>query len=260
LSRETRRFVAALRADLQRRRWLRVHAAWIALITLLAAWGMSHALMALGLDRLSLRYALVFMAGYALMLGLLYLWARWLLSRDEGSDGLDGLDASGEVELRSASPGEDALPQIETGGGGDFGGAGAGGSFDVPQAITEPAGKVAEGALEALGGDEGVVVVVPLLLLLALVAALAGLLGATVFGLFGVEVLIGVAIDIALASVGGALAYKAQREGWLAFAWRRTRASAAGLLVVLVLAGAAVDHWMPKARSLPHAIRLWRGA
>jgi hypothetical protein len=41
-------------------------------------------------------------------------------------------------------------------------------------------------------------------------------------GLFGVEVLIGVAVEIAFASAGGALALKAQREGWLGHAVRRT--------------------------------------
>jgi hypothetical protein len=257
LSATARRFAAAVRADLVRRRWLRLHAACIALLTLLTAWGVSHALRSLGVDRLSLRYALAFAAGYGAMLGLLYLWARWLLSRDEGGD---GLDANIEIDLAQRPSVDDALPGIEAGGGGDFGGGGAGGSFDMPDAVAEPAGKVAEGALEALGSDEGIVVVIPLLLVLALAAALAGVLGLTVFGLFGVEVLIGVAIEIALASVGGALAYKAQREGWLGFAWRRTRASAAALLVALVLVGAAVDHWMPQARSVPHALQLWRAA
>ena len=25
-----------------------------------------------------------------------------------------------------------------------------------------------------------------------------------------------------------------------------------------VVLGAAIDHWMPEAQSLPHAVRLWR--
>jgi len=77
-----------------------------------------------------------------------------------------------------------------------------------------------------------------------------------VFGLFGVEVLLAVAVEVAIASVGGALAYKAGAEGWLGAAWRRTRAAALIGLLVLVTLGAAIDHWLPEARSLPHAVRL----
>jgi hypothetical protein len=261
VSRDARRFVAHVRADLQGRRWMRLHACWIALLTLAAAWGTSHALMVLGLGRLSVRYGLAFVVAYGVMLALLYLWAHWLLSRDEGS--LDGPQIDGGGSGNAGTGCEGRAAGMESGGGGDFGGAGGGGSFDRPDAagdvLAESGAKVGETALEvAAAADEGIVIVVPLMLLLFVAGALASLLGLAVFGLFGVEVLLGVAVELALASVGGALAYKAQREGWLGFAWRRTRAAAAGLLCGLVLLGATIDHWVPEARSAPHAVRLLR--
>ena len=54
------------------------------------------------------------------------------------------------------------------------------------------------------------------------------------------------------------LAYKAGAEGWLSAAWRRTFWPAVATLACVVALGAAIDHWVPEARSLPHAVRLLR--
>jgi hypothetical protein len=121
------------------------------------------------------------------------------------------------------------------------------------------AGELAGAAAEVVGAaDEAAIVLIPLAVVLAGAAALGALLGFAVFGHFGVEVLLGVAVEIAFASLGGALAFKAQREGWLAAALRRTAGPALVMLVAVVALGAALDHWMPQARSLPHALRLLR--
>jgi hypothetical protein len=69
-------------------------------------------------------------------------------------------------------------------------------------------------------------------------------------------VLLGVAVEIVLASAGGAVAYKARREGWLQHAVRRTFAPFAAILVLTALAGLAVDQLLPSARSLPQAVRM----
>jgi hypothetical protein len=252
----SRRFALGVRSDLRARRWLRWHCFLIGSITLLAAWASSHALMQMGADALWLRYGAAFGVAYGVLLLLLYWWARWLLSRDEG-DGLQ-IDGGG-----SGGGGSRAEPRgIESGQGGDFGGAGGGGSFDAPElpsAVAEGTGEAAGSALEVVGAaDEGALVLIPLALLVGVALALGTLLGFVVFGLFGVEVLLAVTVEIAIASVGGALAYKAGAEGWLAAAWRRTRGAAAVALIGVVLLGGAIDHWMPDARSLPHALRLIR--
>lgn len=250
------RFAQRVRNDLRARRWLRWHCSLIGLLTLLAGWACSHALMRMGTDALWLRWGASFAMAYGVLMLPLYLWARWLLSRDEGDwlDGDPGLPGGG-----SRSAGE---PSMQSGAGGDFGGAGGGGSFDAPDlpgAITDGAGEAVGGALEIAGAaDEGAIVLIPIALLVGIALAIGTVLGFAVFGLFGVEVLLAVAVEIALASVGGALAYKAGAEGWLSAAWRRTAWPAVATLACVVVLGAAIDHWLPQARSLPHALRLLR--
>jgi hypothetical protein len=97
-------------------------------------------------------------------------------------------------------------------------------------------------------------VLVPLALAIGVALALATALGFAVFGLFGVEVLMGVAVEISFASVGGALALKAQREGWLGHAMRRTLGPMAVVMALTVLTDLAIGHWLPEARTLPQAL------
>jgi hypothetical protein len=199
------------------------------------------------------RYAASFAITYAVLLGLLYVWAQWLLSRDEG-DWIDGdFSGGGSGTPRGNSP------SLKSGEGGEFGGAGGGGSFDTPSQAADGAGEVVGAALEvAAGVDEGALVLVPVALVIGVALAIGTGLGFVVFGLFGVEVLLAVAVEIAIASVGGALAFKAGAEGWFGAAWRRTRTAAVVALISLLALGAAIDHWMPQARSLPHALQLMR--
>lgn len=244
----------AVRADLVTRRWLRWHCMLIGLLTLATAWATSGLLMHAGVGSLAVRYAVAFGVAYATLLALLYLWAHWLLSRDEG-------DSPGDLGGGGGGS-KNELPAMRSGEGGDFGGGGGGGGFDAPElpsAVTEGAADAAGTALEALGAaDELAVVLVPLALVVGVAVALGTALGFVVFGLFGVEVLLAVAVEIALASAAGALAYKAGREGWLAAAWSRTRVAALVALGGMVAIGLAIDLWMPSAHSLPQALQQLR--
>jgi hypothetical protein len=245
-------FERRVRHDLRQRRWLRLHAGLIGASTLAVAWVTSHGLLLASMDRLALRYGLAFTVAYLSLMGLLYLWARWLLSRHEGELDAPQIDGGG-----SGGPGVRADPAaFESGGGGDFG---DGGGEALGEGTAKGAGELAGAAAEVVGAaDEAAIVLIPLALVLALAVALGTLFGFAVFGLFGVEVLLGVAVEIAFASLGGALAFKAQREGWLAAALRRTAGPAVVMLIAVVALGAALDHWLPQARSLPHAIQLLR--
>jgi hypothetical protein len=69
----------------------------------------------------------------------------------------------------------------------------------------------------------------------------------------------GVAVEIALASAGGALALKAQREGWLQHAVRRTLGPMAIVLAATVVLGVAVARWMPQATTLSQALTMLFG-
>lgn len=255
-----------LRAELRQRYWLRLHVAMIALLTLGALWMCSALLMHAGVDSLALRYGLACPVAYVVYLLLLRWWAGALARRESPLDGLDSPD----VDLPGAHGGSPACgpgdAPFSSGGGGRFSGGGADASWDAPdgQALADSTiERTAEGLGSVLNGldglDEGAVVVVPLAVLAGIVALLGGVLGAGVLMLFGVEVLLAVAVEVGLASLAGSLAYKGYREDWLSSALRHTWRGALAVLVLAVALGATLDHWMPEAGSLPHAARLIRG-
>lgn len=246
------RFEQSVRTDLQGRRWLRVHALLLATVCFSVAWATSAGLMHAGVDSLALRWPLALAAAYLAFLGLLWLWCRWLLSGRTGGDPQLDLGGGG------AEPDLASLPW-RAGGGGDFGGAGAQGSGDSG-AASEAAGSGGGSLLEGLdSADEGAVVVVSIAVVVGAAVLIAAALGVVVVGFFGTEVLLGVAVEIAIASAGGALAYRAGREGWLRHAFAHTWRPLTTLVLLVVASGAAIDHWVPQARSLPHAARLLRG-
>ena len=247
--RHVARFEHAVRADLSARRWLRWHSFLLASVCFGVLWAVSAGLMRAGLGTLALRWPLALALAYAVFIGLLWVWCRWLLSRDE-ADVSDLVPDLGRIDGGRA----DVL--FRSGGGGDFGGGGASGSFGSGDAI-EGAGQVAGQVLEgAASADEGIVVAVPLAVVVGVAALLAGALGVAVFGLFGIEVLLGVAVEIAIASAGGALAYRARREGWLAHALSRTIGPMGIILVMVVGLGMVIDHWLPQAHSLPQLFKM----
>lgn len=247
--------------ELRLRHALRLHVAIIAALTLACLWAVSHGLLMAGVDTLALRYGAAVAVGYLVYLGLLRAWAASLARRESPLDGTGDLplpDAGGNPGGEGSGGGAIEAPGHASGGGGDFGGGGATGQFDAPVG-GDSAGSMIEGAGELLGGaDEAIVVVIPLAVVVGVVMLIGGLLGTGVFMLFGVEVLLSVTVEVVLASVAGSVAYKGLNEGWLSAAWSRTWRGALAALVCAVALGAALDLGVPQARSLPHAIELWR--
>lgn len=252
---EARRFEQATVADLRARRWLRLHVLLLGGASLGICWAVSRGLDAVGVDSLAWRPLLALWVSYPLYLGLMALWARWLLSGDRGDVGdVSPGDLGDAADALIDAPGS----VFRSGGGGDFGGGGASAGFDGPaDAIGEAVGQAVDGVGGALdAADEGIVAVVPLAIVVGVAVAMAVGLGLLVFGLFGVEVMLGVAVEIAFASVGSALAWRAQREGWIGHALRRTLLPMLGLSAVTAAAGWALHHWVPQAHTLPQALRL----
>ncbi|QXL83780.1 hypothetical protein [Comamonas sp. NLF-1-9] len=231
----------ALEQDLRRRHSLRLHGWLIGALTLALTWGSSALLRQAGVHSLALRYLLALAAGYGAYLLVLRCWALWLLrpGKHHRMRVGDALDAA-EIGADAAQALRPLLPEA------------AGGEA--------PVGDAAQGAAqlgEALG-LAGAVVVVPVLALFALLAAL--LLGAGSFALlfFGWDVLLAVALELAFAGVAARTAIGLERSGWLGAALRLTRRPMLLLLLCAVALGAAVDHWLPQAHSLPEALRALR--
>ena len=95
-------FEQATRADLQQRRWLRLHVLLLAALTTALCWGVSALLRQAGVTSLAWRPLAAVLLTWPLYLGLLWAWGRWLLSDHEAnlSDALDGadlLDGAGQL-------------------------------------------------------------------------------------------------------------------------------------------------------------------
>lgn len=252
---------------LRQRHALRLHGWAIGSLTLGVMWAASHAQMLLGVQSLALRYLATLGVGYLVYLLVLRLWAAWLLRRQRG----DG-DAPGDLgpwpdgDLAGGGcAGGDTAPAMRSGGGGDFGGAGASGHWDAGAVgqgggLDGGLGDAATGALDAAASaDEAAVVVVPVVAIFVLGAALLLGAGALAWLYFGSEVLLAVAVELAFSVASARALMGAQRAGWLGAAWRLTCKPLLGALLCAVALGAALDHWVPQARSLPHAVQMLRG-
>lgn len=256
-----RRWESATREHLRRQHSLWLHGWCIGLLVLLLMWAAAHLQMIMGSHSLALRYAATLGVGYLGFLLVLRWWAGMLVGERGEGDVPDALDLPIDLPLPRGTSGRaaDVLEPLRSGGGGDFGGGGASGSFDLPSDTASTVGDLASGAADAVGSsDEGAVVVIPVF-----VVFLAGCL--VVFGLgsllllyFGSEVLLAVAVEIAFSYVSARTAVRLAREGWLNAAVRLTWKPLLGALVCGVLLGGLIDHFVPKAHSLPQAVKLLR--
>lgn len=236
---------------LQQRHSLRWHGLCIGSFTLLgmllAAWGQKT----LGVQQLSVRYAVTLTVGYLVYLLVLRLWAAWLLQpaggrQDSGWGAGDALDA-GEAALDVADLARSAVrvrPHAPLpAGGGDAQGL----------------GDLAGGALDGLGSaDEGAVVVVPVLAIFAIAALVVMGAGALALLFFGWDVLLAVAVELAFSLATARVAMGVERAGWLSAAVRLTWKPLLGALLCAVALGATIDHFLPQVDSLPEAVRVLR--
>ena len=101
-------------------------------------------------------------------------------------------------------------------------------------------------------------VLIPVLLIFAL--ALVSFVGAglLLLLLFGTDVLLAVAVELAFAWAAARTATRLQRQGWLTAAIRLSYKPLLAALISATLLGAAIDYLAPGARTLPEAVRLLR--
>lgn len=270
---------APLADGLQRRHALRLHGLLIGSFTLVLMWSSAHVLRTLGVQSLALRYLLTLGAGYLAYLLVLRLWAGWLVRRPDrrgrgGDAWLDGGWPVGDGRAGGSAGGSAGSGSWGSGGGGRFAGGGASGQFDSAGAAQVglfdggsgleagggSLGDAAGGALEAVSGvDEGAVVIVPVLAIFLLGAALLTGAGTLAWLYFSSEVLLAVAVELAFSVAAARAAMGAERAGWLGAAVRLTWKPLLAATLCAAVLGAALQHFLPEAQSLPHAVRLLRG-
>ncbi|MBF5005423.1 hypothetical protein [Diaphorobacter caeni] len=218
--------------SLKRRNSLTLHGWVIGLFMMSFMWAMSRfQWMLLGDGSLALRYLVTLGSGYLVYLLVLHEWSKWILIREE-HEGTD-VDIGDALDIADA-----VTPRFDGNGLGD----------------------VASGALDGLGAaDEGAIVVVPVVAIFVAVVALVTGAGALMWLYFGSEVLLAVAVELAFSVATARALMGAERAGWITAAVRLTWKPLLGALVCAVALGWVIDHYLPEAQSLPHAVRLWRG-
>lgn len=252
--RSVRMWESRVTRDLRQQRRLWLHGLCIGLITLMVTWGVSALQMHLGNESLALRYLVSLGVGYLAYLLTVRVWADALV-RPSHADlpDLSELDAP-----NIGGGGKAGQSDIHSGGGGDFGGGGASGDFSGDAAaVADGVGDLAGGAIEvAASADEAAIVVVPVVAVFLMGCALFLGAGSLVLLYFGWEVLLAVAVELAFSYATARTAVRVSREGWASAAVRLTWKPLAGAVLCAVVLGAAIDHFIPTARSLPHALRI----
>lgn len=248
-----------MRRRLQKRHWLRLHAALTGGLSLAAMSLISLCLLHAGVHSMGLRYGLALACGYLLYLLLVRLWAGCMLRRDwdAGDAGADVPGSSGK------SGGADTADTagFESGQGGSYGGGGAGGHWGDGAAVPDiaPATSGLElpdvdvSGLDAL--DEGAVVLVPVLLIFAVLLVAVTGMGSLVWLVFGADLFLTVAVEVAFALLMTRTLYVVEREGWLPAALRISWKPVLGALVAAVALGLLADWLFPQADTLAQVLR-----
>jgi hypothetical protein len=255
-----------LRDKLLRGGYPRLELSLIVASTAASGLGASWSLLASGLDAMGWRYLAAVGIAYAIFLLLLRAWVWWRTTSERAEPGdPSGVDFDIDVGDRP-SPRDDAIVD-----GGDFGGGGASGDFDVPadldadgpdaggliDAAGEAGGNLLGGAADAAGGDEvGCLFVVVAAIVIAVLAVATGLIGFTVLTTVWAAptLLAELVLDVLLA----AGLYRRLRRGagrwWLETALRRTVVPFLVTAALVAGAGFALQALVPSAHTLGEAI------
>nr|WP_255576187.1 hypothetical protein [Comamonas sp. Y33R10-2] len=243
-----------LRHRLQKRHWLRLHAALTGGLSLAGMSLLSLGLLHAGMHSMALRYGVSLLCGYLLYLLLVRLWVGCMLRRD-----WDGADVPADVPGSSGGGSRTIEPVgLESGQGGSYGGGGAQGSWDEGGAISEAASAGID--LPGLDGlDEGAIVVVPVLLIFAALLVVLTGTGSLLWLVFGADLFLTVSVEVAFALLMARTLYVVEREGWLLAALRMSWKPVLGALVTAVALGALADSLFSQADTLVQVLRALRG-
>ena len=240
MDRARTRRIQIVKQRLLRRGMPRLQVSAILLFTGLAGFLTSFLLLHLGVSRMWLRYPMAAIVAYCVFLLILYLWL-WLRR-------------GGKLDPNFDAPGlefiPDALPagseSFKFGGGGDFGGAGAGGSWgESASAATHfSADSVGDASVLDVDPDAGWPIV------LAIVVLVGGLV-ASFYVIYIAPALLAEIIVDGIMMVGLYKRLKqVKRRHWLQGALRQTVWPAIIVVTFLTFAGYAMQNAAPGAQSI----------
>lgn len=225
--------------------WPRLQMSVILSLTAISAFAVSVLLLAAGVDSMPLRYALAVAAAYGVFLLLLKMW---LSIGDTWEPGIPNVDIP--IPVGSGGSGVSGSSQVFSGGG-DFAGAGAGGSWGESSGVSF----VSSDASASSGGSVDLDLDESALIAVAVVIALGGLIAVFYVIYVAPALLAEITLD---ALVAGGL-YKATKKidgpNWLRTAVRKTIIPAAISLLLFAGAGYVLQGVYPEARTVGE---VWR--
>lgn len=207
---------------------------------------MSFLLLQSGMGSMALRYPFALAVSYVAF--LLLLWA-WLRSKEDDFSNIPDFSTA----MPNLSGGGHAAP-FQSGGGGDFGGGGANGSFDGPtsQSFVGVDDSSSDSIGDTLGsvGDADELAIPIIAIVFALGMAVASLyvvyLAPTLFA----ELL----VDGVLSYTLYRHLHKVETHFWLSTAFKRTVFPFLLTAIFLAIMGAAMAHYAPGARSIGEVV------
>jgi hypothetical protein len=257
-----KKFIALMRKKYS----LRAHMALILAATAASGAAASKILLEFGMASPAARYPLAVVIAYGIFFISVKLWLVYIIpsgTSDSSGSGdtvnvLTGLDISSD----SAPAPAEAFPG---GAGGTFGGSGASGSFETSGSLAShssggsSAGDAAGGILDGLDLDDGIGVLV---VAIALCGMIAGILGSGIYLLYNAPSLLS---DVAFnAFLAASLVRKSRemRDGyWTGSVLKGTWKPFLIILILTVLTGAAISHFLPGATKIQQVIEIiWKWA
>jgi hypothetical protein len=234
----------------------RLQMCFLVLLTGAAGLAASYALLRSGMESMFARYPLAVGCAYLVFLVLLWLWLR-----TKAEDYVD-------LPLDVAQPGLGGSPGHDppfAGGGGQFGGGGASGRFDLNESLPSPSlpdvgasggNSVGDALGEALGGaDEGAV---PLFIALLIAALTAVLLLAMLYIVYLAPALFAeLLVDGALSASLYRRMRGLQTRHWLESAFRRTALPFLITAASLGAVGYGFSAYAPEARTLSEVLQTY---
>jgi len=239
--------IESLKRRLERKSYPRLHASIILLLTGLAGFLVSFALLRLGVSAMWLRYPLAIIVAYGVFLLLLRVWLS--LCRPRDWDVLEIVETT--VDVVSSDSTEVSNPGV---GGGDFGGGGAGGAWGESVSTVTTKSTVSTFTPAKSSGSSGFSFDLDLddgwWILIVIVALLASVIAA----LYVVYIAPALLAEILLDGVLMAGLYKRvksiEHKHWLRCALRRTAVPAIVTVVSFTIAGYALHAVAPEAQSI----------
>lgn len=252
---EIRRLMGKLEGD----GFPRLQMFFLVMLTGTAGMAASFTLLHSGVESMPARYPLAVGCAYLVFLFLLWLWLR--------TKAEDYVDGSFDIPLPGGSHDGASISHehapIFSGGGGEYGGGGASGSFQVDDSLPLPSlpevgipggDSVGEAVGEVVGGaDEGAV---PLVIALLIAALVAVLLFASLYVVYLAPALFAeLLVDGALSASLYRRMRGLQTRHWLESAVRRTLVPFAVTAVSLGAIGYAFEWYAPQAHTLGEVVQ-----